>query len=87
MGQLDEFRADTRAWLAENCPPGARGPGQVYNGSTKIEIHDPDVRLWVDRMVEKGWTVPNWPKEYGGGGLSTEEYLILLEEMRRETTA
>ena len=82
MGQLEEFRAETRAWLEENCPSGARGPGQVYNGSTKIKIEDPDVRLWVDRMVEKGWTVPNWPTEYGGGGLATEEYLILLEEMR-----
>ena len=28
-------------------------------------------------MVEKGWTVPNWPKEYGGGGLATSEYVVL----------
>ena len=80
---IDEFREETRAWLEENCPPGARGPGEVYNGSTKIKIHDPDTRLWVDRMVEKGWTVPNWPKEYGGGGLSTPEYVVLIEEMSR----
>ena len=80
---IDEFREETRAWLEENCPPGARGSGEVYNGSTKIKIHDPDTRLWVDRMVEKGWTVPNWPKEYGGGGLSTPEYVVLIEEMSR----
>jgi alkylation response protein AidB-like acyl-CoA dehydrogenase len=82
MNQLEQFREETRAWLAENCPPGARGPGQIPNGSTKIKIVDPDVQLWLDRMIEKGWTVPNWPKEYGGGGLDTAHYLVLLEEMR-----
>lgn len=81
MAELDDFRADTQAWLAENCPPGVRGPGPVSNGSTKIKITDSDTLLWLERMVEKGWTVPNWPKEYGGGGLSNDEYMILLEEM------
>jgi alkylation response protein AidB-like acyl-CoA dehydrogenase len=83
MTDLGEFRLETREWLAGNCPPGARGPGQVPNGSTKIAIRDPDVRLWLDRMIEKGWTVPSWPRQYGGGGLSKDEYLVLLEEMRR----
>lgn len=81
MTDLEAFRADTRAWLAANCPPGARGPGPVSNGSTKIQIDDADTRLWLERMVERGWTVPNWPQEYGGGGLSNDEYLILLQEM------
>ncbi len=83
MTDLATFREEARAWLEENCPPGARGPGEVSNGSTKIEIKDPDTRLWIERMVEKGWAVPSWPKEYGGGGLSTEEYVVLLEEMKR----
>ena len=52
-------------------------------GSTKIKIEDPDVTLWLDRMIEKGWTAPTWPKEFGGAGLSTEEYVVLIEEMRR----
>ena len=80
---MENFRASTRAWLDENCPPGARGPGEVPNGSTKIEIQDADTRLWLERMIEKGWTVPAWPKEYGGGGLSKDEYVVLLEEMKR----
>lgn len=81
MSELAEFRAETKAWLATNCPPGARGPGPISNGSTKIEITDADTVLWLERMVEKGWTVPNWPREYGGGELSNDEYLVLLEEM------
>jgi len=79
--ELREFRQETRAWLAEQCPTGARGPGPISNGSTKIKITDADTLLWLERMVEKGWTVPNWPREFGGGGLSNDEYLILLQEM------
>ena len=80
--ELAEFRGETRAWLAKNCPAGACGPGPISNGSTKIVIQDSDTRLWLERMVEKGWTVPAWPTAYGGGGLSKDQYLILLEEMR-----
>ena len=66
-----------------NCPPGARRPGPIPTGSTKVAIADRDTRLWLDRMIGKGWTAPNWPKEYGGGGLDEREYTVLVEEMRR----
>ena len=79
---LETFRLETRNWLADNCPPGARGPGEISNGSTKIDIKDSDTRVWIERMVEKGWTVPSWPKAYGGGGLSTDEVIVLLQEMK-----
>ncbi len=83
MTDLAEFRSTTRAWLEENCPKGARGPGQIPTGSTKIPIEDPDTKLWLDRMAEIGWTAPMWPQECGGGGLSKDEYVILIDEMRR----
>ena len=83
MDSIEEFRDETRAWLEENCPSGARQPGQIPTGSTKINIQDTDTRTWLDRMIEKGWTTPTWPKEYGGGGLSNTEYMTLIQEMRR----
>jgi alkylation response protein AidB-like acyl-CoA dehydrogenase len=83
MAAISDFRAQTREWLAQNCPPAARGPGQIPTGSTKIKIENPDVRLWLERTAEKGWTAPMWPKQYGGGGLTKEEYVVLIEEMRR----
>jgi len=83
MSDLKAFRAEVRGWLAANCPPGARGDGPIPTGSTKIQIEDADTRLWLSRMVEKGWTVPTWPKAYGGADLSTPEYVVLTEEMRR----
>tara|TARA_B100001964_G_scaffold235309_1_gene295226 strand:+ start:412 stop:1596 length:1185 start_codon:yes stop_codon:yes gene_type:complete len=79
---IKTFRDETRSWLKENCPPGARGPGFIPWGSRKIEL-EPDTQLWLDRMVAKGWTVPSWPAEYGGAGLSKPEYLVVQEEMQR----
>jgi acyl-CoA dehydrogenase len=34
-------------------------------------------------MAERGWTAPEWPREYGGGGLNREEAKVLAAEMRR----
>src|SRR6478736_6718947 len=38
---------------------------------------------WLEVMADRGWTVAHWPKEYGGGGLSPAEAIILKEEMKR----
>jgi len=40
-------------------------------------------RRWLEAMAERGWTVPDWPKDYGGGGLSANEARVLKEEMQR----
>jgi alkylation response protein AidB-like acyl-CoA dehydrogenase len=81
MNEVDEFRFETRAWLKENCPPGARGPGQIPWGSSKVDL-EPDAALWLERMAARGWTVPTWPREYGGAELTPAQYLVLLEELR-----
>jgi alkylation response protein AidB-like acyl-CoA dehydrogenase len=82
MSVESEFRAETRAWLEDNCPQGARGPGQTAWGSRKVELHS-DVALWLERMAERGWTVPTWPREYGGAALDRTLYPILIEELKR----
>jgi alkylation response protein AidB-like acyl-CoA dehydrogenase len=87
MGDGQEFREAARRWLEENCPaslrtPPAEGDDGVWGG-TKSPPTDPDAALWLERMGDRGWTAPTWPREYGGGGLSTQEAGILREEMRR----
>ena len=82
MPQSAEFRSQVAGWLADNCPEGARGPGQIATGSSKIKLKR-DVALWLERMAEKGWTAPTWPTEYGGGGLSPAEAKILGEEITK----
>lgn len=77
------FQQDTRDWLEVNCPESIRTPGAVPSGGKRAQHHNPDSKVWLDRMAERGWTAPDWPKEYGGGGLSKEEHRILAEEMQR----
>jgi acyl-CoA dehydrogenase len=84
---LASFRAETRAWLDANCPPSMREPVRsekdVTWGGRHAEYANPDQKLWLDRMAERGWTVPDWPKAYGGGGLSPAETKVLREELTR----
>ena len=82
MNDLDAFREETRAWLADNCPAGARGPGPMSIGSRSIQL-PADLTLWLERMAGKGWTVPTWPKEYGGAELDRDQYRVLIEELKR----
>lgn len=82
MNAIESFRQETREWLAANCPPGARGPGQIPWGAKRVPLED-DARLWLERMASRGWTVPTWPREYGGAELTPAQYLVLLEELRR----
>ncbi|OYU91123.1 MAG: acyl-CoA dehydrogenase [Bradyrhizobiaceae bacterium PARB1] len=87
MPDLDQFRSDTRAWLEQNCPPEMRKPvtadEDVFWGGRNTKFASEPQRLWFERMRDKGWTVPDWPKEYGGGGLDGAEAKILREEMAR----
>ena len=80
MSELTEFRAEVAAWLQENCPEGAKGPGQIAVGSSKITL-EPEVAKWLERCAEKGYTAPTWPTEYGGAGLSAAQARIFYEEM------
>ena len=81
MTNLENFRQETKDWLNENCPPEMRKPGEVSWGGRKPRFSHPDQEIWLERMGQKGWTCPTWPKEYGGGGLTKEENKILQEEL------
>jgi alkylation response protein AidB-like acyl-CoA dehydrogenase len=87
MTDLDTFRAETRAWLEANCPAECRGPGEsdedrVWGGRNAV-YPTPAHKVWLERMGARGWTAPEWPAEYGGGGLSREQAKVLHSEMRR----
>ncbi len=85
MADLDTFRSDTNAWLLANCPPEMRQPMRSEKdacwGGRKFTFQSPAQKEWLDVMAARGWTVPDWPREYGGGGLSAAEAKVLKEEM------
>jgi len=86
MSTIDQFRLQTRNWLQDNCPDSMRTKmvvGEDIAGGSKRRSTNPEAYVWLQRMAEKGWTVPTWPREYGGAGLAKAEFLVLLDELQR----
>jgi len=87
MSDLEEFRAEVRAWLEDNCPEEMRQPlasdAEHVWGGRRWQFSSEAQRVWFERMVAKGWTAPAWPVEYGGGGMSAGEHDVFKAEMKR----
>jgi len=85
MSDLEMFRAETRAWLEANCPPEMRlavkDETDICWGGRNPVFKNEAQKHWLDLMAAKGWTVPEWPRAYGGAGLSPAEAKILRQEM------
>jgi alkylation response protein AidB-like acyl-CoA dehydrogenase len=87
MSDVESFRRETRAWVEANAPASLRGLGNdplhgVWGGR-QWQWTNPDQKRWLERCVERGWTAPTWPKEYGGGGLDAERAKVLAQELAR----
>lgn len=82
---LADFRQQTRIWLEQNCPAEMRQPMRseedVCWGGRNWQFGSEAQQVWLQRMAAKGWTVPTWASEYGGGGLTAEEGKVLAQEM------
>ena len=87
MTDLDTFRTDTRAWLEAHCPTEMRQPilseADMCWGGRNWTFASDAQKQWLEVMAARGWTVPDWPRDYGGGGLSADETRVLKEEMAR----
>jgi alkylation response protein AidB-like acyl-CoA dehydrogenase len=67
----EAFRAEVRAFLDENLPPGTN-------------TNDPSfIAEWNRKAREKRWIGFSWPKEVGGGGATIMQQVILKEEMSK----
>ena len=83
--EISEFRNNTRAWLEASCPTEMRkamsSDDDTCWGGRKWKFASDAQKLWLERLAERGSTVPTWPKEYGGGGLTGAEAKVLAQEM------
>jgi alkylation response protein AidB-like acyl-CoA dehydrogenase len=81
---LEAFRAEAREWLEANFPKSL-GKDVAAQAAALMSPEKPtgDLALWKERMGQKGWGVPTWPKAYGGGGLSAAEARVLAQEMAK----
>ena len=85
MDDLNAFRSEVREWLEANCPESQRQPvtpEEQYYGGRKAEFPSADARLWFERVRDRGWICPEWPAEYGGGGLTAQHGKIIKDEMK-----
>ena len=77
--EAEAFRAQVRAWLAENLPAGWFDDGFELSAAERVEFN----RWWPERMREGGWYCATWPVEYGGKGLDTMSAVVMNEEFNR----
>jgi alkylation response protein AidB-like acyl-CoA dehydrogenase len=76
--QAETYREKIRAFLGEHLPADWTGIG----GLPVQEAHDFAVE-WRSVLFDNGLLAASWPKEYGGGGLSHLEQVILAEEFAK----
>jgi alkylation response protein AidB-like acyl-CoA dehydrogenase len=67
----EAFRAEVRAFLDENLPPGTNQNDPKF------------IAEWNRKAREKRWIGFSWPKEVGGGGATIMQQVILKEEMSK----
>lgn len=85
MSEIDSFRKEVREWLQANCPESLRKrwPDPFAEFSVLRKLRKGDSAVWLEAMIDKGWTAPTWPREYGGGGLTRHQNAVLQDEMAR----
>ena len=79
---LEAFRSEARAWIEANFPAELKGrpnPMMREERSKPSEAQE----AWRKVMGDKGWGVPTWPAQYGGGGLSSAEGRVIQQELGR----
>ena len=70
-----EFREEVRAFLAAYLPPDLAARNRLGYHPMRA-----DTQAWTEILNRRGWSVPNWPKEYDGPGWSPVQRHIFEEE-------
>jgi alkylation response protein AidB-like acyl-CoA dehydrogenase len=87
MSDIEAFRGEIRVWIEANCPAEMREPvrdeDDICWGGRNFKFKNAAQKAWLDACVAKGYTVADWPKAYGGAGMSAAEAKVWREEMAR----
>jgi len=76
--EQEEFRKEVQAWIDANVPPNLEQPEDPKN--ITYELYQ-QAREFRRKLGGKGWLVPTFPKEYGGGDLDVAKAIIIAEEL------
>ncbi|MGI9430716.1 MAG: acyl-CoA dehydrogenase family protein [Myxococcota bacterium] len=76
MSSIEEFRQEVESWVEATLPAELRvGNRRDLPGSL--------LGKWVGALAERGWITPQWPTEYGGGGLDRKHAGVLMSELKK----
>ena len=77
FGEAEEqLRAEVQSFLQQNVPETTRGGALGDTGEEAFEA----AKGFNDKLADRGWIAPAWPKEYGGLGASIFEQVVFNEE-------
>jgi alkylation response protein AidB-like acyl-CoA dehydrogenase len=76
VSELDDFRAEVRAWCRAHVPGGWR------DAQTGVPERDfvAFQKDWFQQLRAAGYAVPHWPAEWGGG-MSVRQQVVLYQEL------
>ena len=76
MADLEAFKEEVRAIIAKHLPEELR----VGN---RPDLPKEPLGKWISVMADHGWITPDWPTEYGGGGLDRKHTAALKAELKK----
>lgn len=72
MSSDKNIRTEVGKWLSENWDP-----------ETRRSRHGESLTEWLERVVDAGWAVPSWPKEWWGRSLDKDDASAVNSEFRK----
>jgi alkylation response protein AidB-like acyl-CoA dehydrogenase len=78
--QQEKLRQEVRRFLDAELPP-EREDGPVLPDWVSDQEHYAWATAFNKKLASKGWLTAHWPTEYGGGGMSIMEQVVLREEL------
>jgi hypothetical protein len=76
--EAEAYREKIRAFLGEHLPAGWKGIGALDHEAAATFTEE-----WRATLYENGLLAASWPREYGGGGLTPLEQVVVAEEFYR----
>lgn len=72
----DIVRTEVRDWLAQHWKGGLPARLSMWDST-------PEMRAWLVKVVDAGWAVPRWSRDWFGRSLPDHQARIVEEEFRR----
>ena len=76
-----DFQAEVRDFLISEYPLAIK-----EKQDKRLPLEKEDIISWQKILASKGWFAINWPKEYGGAGLTPTQIYILQTELAGANT-